>query len=257
MTTRGRGTTHGAHASAPLFETTTRARLPRLVLLPGLHGTCELMSPFAAALGEGFETQLLDYPRDRVLDHAALADWVKPQLPTDRPFVLLGESFSGPVAIRLAAEQPRRLQGVVLSTSFAASPRPGLRRFAGLTRLVPANAMPLSVFTFWLLGRWTTPALRAEFAQVLAKVDADVLTERLVACLHVDVTTLLPEIRVPLLYLRARADRLVPAAAADIVARGVKDTRIVDFDAPHCLLQAIPAQAAKAVREFVEVLAPR
>jgi pimeloyl-ACP methyl ester carboxylesterase len=221
------------------------------VLLPGLHGTCGLMAPFAAALGEDADVQLFDYPHARFLDHAALADWVRPQLPVDRAFVLLGESFSGPVALRLASEAPPGLRGVVLSTSFARSPRPAFRRFAGLARALPARAMPLSVFTFWLLGRWSTPALRAAFAEVLAEVDPDVLTERLIACVHVDVTVLLPHVRVPLLYLRGGADRLVPADAADVVAQDVRDTRIVDFDAPHCLLQAIPAQAAKGVRDFV------
>jgi pimeloyl-ACP methyl ester carboxylesterase len=257
VTTISRGATKGAHASAPWLETREKPALPRLVLLPGLHGTCGLMAPFDAALGEGIEAQAIDYPHDRVLDHAALADWLRPQLPVDEPYVLLGESFSGPVAIRLAADRPRGLRAVVLSTSFAASPRPALRRFAGLARAVPATAMPVPVFTFWLLGRWTTPSLRTAFAKVRAEVDADVLAERLIACLHVDVTTLLPEIGVPVLYLRGRADRLVPASAAQTVAAGVKDTRIVDFDAPHCLLQAIPAQAAKAVREFVEALAPK
>lgn len=257
MTTRSRGATHGAHASAQWLRTTAKGRLPRLVLLPGLHGTSALMGPFVAALGEGLDVTAIDYPRDRVLDHAALAEWVRPQLPVDRPFVLLGESFSGPVALRLAAGHPRRLVGVVLSTSFASSPRPGMRRFAGLARAVPASALPMSVFTFWLLGRWSTPALRAQFARVLAEVAPEVLAERLVASLHADVTALLPEIRVPLLYLRGRADRLLPRTAADVVAAGVKQTRIVDFDAPHCLLQAIPAQAAKVVREFVESFVPK
>jgi pimeloyl-ACP methyl ester carboxylesterase len=251
------GRTRLATAPAPFGTTTAQARAPKLILLPGLHGTCALMAPFMTALGEGADVQALDYPRDRVLDHAALAEWVRPQLPVDKPFVLLGESFSGPVALRLAADRPRGLRALVLSTSFAASPRPALRRFAGLARAVPAQALPVSMFTFWLLGRWTTPALRAQFAKVLAEVDADVLAERLVACLHVDVTALLPQVQVPLLYLRGRKDRLVPPTAAEVVAQRVKDTRIVDFDAPHCLLQAVPAQAAKAVGEFVAALAPR
>jgi pimeloyl-ACP methyl ester carboxylesterase len=209
-----------------------------------------------AALGEGLDVRSIDYPRDRVLDHAALADFVRPQLP-DKPFVLLGESFSGPVAIRLAAGRPRGLRGLVLSTSFATSPRPALRGLAGLARAVPASALPMSLFSFWLLGRWSTPALRAAFAKVLAEVEPQVLAERLVASLHVDVSALLPDIRVPLLYLRGRADRLLPPNAVDAVASVVKDTRIADFDAPHCLLQAIPAQAAKTVREFVEALVPK
>lgn len=256
MSTRSthHGRTRGAAAHAPYGATTSHARLPKLVLLPGLHGTCALMADFATALGEDARVQAVDYPRDKVLDHAALADRVRPTLPIGKPFVLLGESFSGPVALRLAAERPHGLRGVVLSTSFAVNPRPGLARFADLARTVPAQALPLGIFTFWLLGRWSTPKLRAQFAQVLAEVDGAVLAERLVACLQADVRDVLPKIGVPLLYLRGRRDRLVPPAAGDLVAQAVKGTHIVDLDAPHCLLQAIPAQGAKVVRGFLEQL---
>jgi pimeloyl-ACP methyl ester carboxylesterase len=249
------GRTRGATTHAPFGATTAQVRLPTLVLLPGLHGTCALMRDFAAALGADLKAQAVDYPRDRALDHAALADLVRPTLPIGKPFVLLGESFSGPVALRLAAERPRGLRGVVLSTSFAANPRPGLARFANLARAVPAHALPLGIFTFWLLGRWTTPKLRAQFAEVLAGVDSMVLAERLIACLQADVRELLPKIDVPLLYLRGTRDRLVPPASGDLVASAVKGTHIIDLDAPHCLLQAIPAQGARVVREFVAQLA--
>jgi pimeloyl-ACP methyl ester carboxylesterase len=251
------GRARGATTHAPFGATTAQARLPTLVLLPGLHGTCELMQDFAAALGEDARVQAVDYPHDTVLGHAALADRVRPTLPIGKPFVLLGESFSGPVALRLAAERPHGLRGVVLSTSFAVNPRPALARFANLARAVPAQALPLGIFTFWLLGRWSTPKLRAQFADVLARVDGEVLAERLIACLQADVRELLPDVDVPLLYLRGRHDRLVPPAAGDLVAQAVKDARIVELDAPHCLLQAIPAQGAKAVREFVQQLAPK
>lgn len=256
MTTRS--TTHGRArgAIAPHFTTSARVKTPQLVLLPGLHGTCELMQDFTAALGGDVKTLAVDYPRDRPLAHAELAALVKPMLPVGKPFVLVGESFSGPVALQLAAERPHGLRGVVLSTSFAANPRPGLARFADLARTVPAQALPTSVFTFWLLGRWTTPKLRADFAQVLATVDSGVLAERLVACLRTDVRALLPAIDVPLLYLRGTRDRLVPPTAGELIAKQARRARIVDLEAPHCLLQAIPAQAAKVVREFVAGLAP-
>jgi pimeloyl-ACP methyl ester carboxylesterase len=257
MTTRT--TSHGHSRNAPAFAgvgaTTARSRLPKLILLPGLHGTCELLVDFMAALGDEVPVQAVEYPRDRILDHAQLADFVRPLLPVGKPFVLLGESFSGPVAIRLAAERPRGLCGLVLSTSFAASPRPALARFAHLARAVPAQALPVGIYTFWLLGKSTTPRLRADFAKVLGGVDSDVLAERLIACTQVDVSALLPKIDVPTLYVRGTRDRLLPQATGDRVVGAVKDARLVDLDGPHCLLQAIPAQAARVVREFVGAIA--
>jgi pimeloyl-ACP methyl ester carboxylesterase len=248
------GRAKGSAATASFGQTKPHARLPKLVLLPGLHGTAGLLDDFRAALGADVEVQVVEYPRDQVLDHAQLAALVRPRLPLGRPFVLLGESFSGPVALLLAAQHPPGLRGLVLSTTFASGPRPSLAGLAHYARALPASAMPMWLVSFWLLGKWATPKLRERFAQVLHEVSPDVLTERFIACAGVDVRETLPKINVPVLYLRARRDRLVPPTAGEQVAAGAKQVRILDFDAPHCLLQAIPAQAARVVREFAGVL---
>jgi pimeloyl-ACP methyl ester carboxylesterase len=249
VNTRSRTRGTGAHAHARFGATV--AAPPLLVLLPGLQGTCALMQDFMAALGNDWPTLAIDYPRDRALDHAALADFVRPKLPAQRPFVLLGESFSGPVAIRLAADKPRMLRGLVLSTSFAANPRPALAGLARFARAVPPAAMPLPVFEFWLLGRWASPRLREQFRAVLADVDGGVLAERLVACLQVDERERLARVEVPTLYLRARQDRLVTGRSAQQVADANPRVRVRELDGPHCLLQAVPEAAALAVKEFL------
>ena len=55
----------------------------------------------------------------------------------------------------------------------------------------------------------------------------------------------------PVLYLRARHDRLVPPANALQILRQAPGTQLVDIDAPHMLLQAAPAAAAEAVAAFL------
>ena len=90
-----------------------------VVVLPGLDGTTVLLAPFLAALqGRGVPASAVGYPGDRPLDYDALEPLVRAQLPRT-PFVLLGESFSGPLAIRIAADPPPGLRGLVLSTTFA------------------------------------------------------------------------------------------------------------------------------------------
>jgi pimeloyl-ACP methyl ester carboxylesterase len=249
MTTRGTTRGQGTHATDTFGA--THGQPPLLVLLPGLHGTCGLLRDFMQALGKDWPTLAIDYPRDRFLDYAALAGFVQPKLPAQRPFVLLGESFSGPVAIHLGAEARRNLRGVILSTAFAANPRPALGGFAALARMVPATALPVSVFEFWLLGRWANAHLHEQFRAVLGEVDPAVLAERLIACLKVDVRAELAKITTPLLYLRARQDRLVPAASAALVKQLAPQAQVRELDGPHCLLQAVPEAAAHVVREFV------
>ena len=62
------------------------------------------------------------YPVDSVIDYAGLTDHVRTLLPRESPFVLVAESFSGPIALRLASAPPHGLKGIVLVCTFAASP---------------------------------------------------------------------------------------------------------------------------------------
>ncbi len=63
-------------------------------------------------------------------------------------------------------------------------------------------------------------------------------------------------VRLPLLYLQARHDRVVPPAAATLVRQLAPQTLLVDIDAPHCLLQAAPEAAAAAIAGFLRTLDP-
>ena len=69
--------------------------------------------------------------------------------------------------------------------------------------------------------------------------------------LSANISAKLSTVKVPVLYLRASRDRIVPASASALVAKLCPDTRVVELEAPHFLLQAVPAKAAQAVGAFV------
>ncbi len=73
------------------------------------------------------------------------------------------------------------------------------------------------------------------------------------AVLAVDVSDRLAKCEVPVLYLRATRDRLVPRAASRLIAKIRPAAKIVDFVAPHFLLQSAPQQAAREVAAFVRL----
>jgi len=98
--------------------------VPTLILLPGLDGTGILFGQFVEAIGSNADTRVIAYPVDQPLGYAELEAFVREALPRDRPYVVLGESFSGPIAIRLAADPPAGLAGVVLCVTFAKNPYP-------------------------------------------------------------------------------------------------------------------------------------
>src|ERR1700730_8223328 len=109
-----------------MMRMTGTPRLPLLVLLPGLDGTGKLFVDFIRALGGGAECRVIGYSPDEPLGYEELEARVRAALPGDRPYLLLGESFSGPIAMRIAANAPARLVGVILCGTFASNTYPWL-----------------------------------------------------------------------------------------------------------------------------------
>lgn len=222
--------------------------MTRLVLLPGMDGTGELFGAFVDAVG--METQVVRYPADRALGYAELEQLVTSELPSQERYVLLGESFSGPIALSIAARRPACLRGVVLCCSFARNPRPGLGPLRGLVNWLP-DRPPIEPLMWLLAGRYSTPELREALSRALAQVSASALRARLTAVIGVDVVPKLQSISAPIMYLRAAEDRVVPSAASQIILENVAGSKAVELAAPHFLLQTRPKEAAKLVEEFM------
>jgi len=219
-----------------------------LVLLPGMDGTGDLFSPFVSAYAA--PTKVVRYPPSEPFGYEELQEVARSQLPVAEPCVLLGESFSGPIAISLAAERAPNLLAVVLCASFARNPRPLLGPFSPFTGLIPTKP-PLRVVEALLCGRFRSPELRQLLERALTQVAPSALRARLKAVADVDVVARLQQLQVPVLYLRALEDRLVPARAAMEVLSNAKSGKLVEFSAPHLLLQCVPEQAARTIREFM------
>lgn len=69
--------------------------------------------------------------------------------------------------------------------------------------------------------------------------------------LDVDVTEELAAVALPILYLQARADNVVLRSATALIQRHRPDMRLIELDAPHCVLQVVPQDAARVIAEFV------
>lgn len=222
-----------------------------LVLLPGLDGTGLLFADFAASFAPDVKIIVVSYPTDVAVGYSKLEAIARSLLPKEQPFFLLGESFSGPIAISIAASRPSGLLGLVLCCSFARSPRPALALFRPLLAVAPVATLPLALLSFFVLGRFSSPTLRRSLAESLAQVSPAALRARARAALSVDVSASLSRVDVPVLYLRASEDRVVPESASRSVVTLAPVTKVVEFPAPHFLLQVLPSQVAVVVREFM------
>jgi pimeloyl-ACP methyl ester carboxylesterase len=226
---------------------------PTLVLLPGMDGTGLLFKPFVEAMGDTaeFDIRTIAHPAHEPLGYAALVEIAFNGLPRTGPLVILGESFSGPIAVALAARCTDRVRGLILCCSFVRNPRPRWSWLMPLVRWTPLPPLPVSLVARALLGRHSTAQLRVLLAQAMASVAPNVLRSRLIAVGSVDAAAVLAALRTPLLTLYAREDWLVPASALALMQQLRHDTRTAAFDAPHALLRACPMESAEVVKAFV------
>jgi pimeloyl-[acyl-carrier protein] methyl ester esterase len=222
-----------------------------LILLPGMDGTGLLFADFLTALGPHLKTLVVSFPTNSPLDYAELEAVASSFIPRDEPYVLLAESFSGPIGICIASTKPQNLKGLVLCCSFARTPRRFALRLLKLLGSTPLKILPDNILGRTLLGRSSNAQLLNSLRASLAKVSGDALMARIKAMSTVDVSTKLQEIRVPILYLRAKRDSLVLRSSFLHIARMAPHVKLVELDGPHLLLQAVPSEAGPIVRDFL------
>ena len=111
----------------------------RLALLPGLDGTGLLFGPLVASLSRERPPLIVQYPRSCVESLSDYVDLAADALSTGDRWLVLAESFSGPVAARLLADRPDlKISGVIFAASFLSPPR---RLLLTLLKLLPLRSI--------------------------------------------------------------------------------------------------------------------
>lgn len=225
------------------------ARIP-IALLPGMDGTGELLDALASRLSLSRRVHIVSYPLDKPLGYTGLTDYAAARLPEGR-FVILGESFSGPVAIEIAASEPRAA-GLILASSFAWHPLPSL--LAPFARLLDLRRMPSKIIEATLLNSFATPALRAHLREIREKLPPEIIQARTAEVLRVDKRSRLAQVACPVMCLHGRFDRVTGKRCLRQVVLAQPGCQVRWLDAPHMLLQTHPDEAAKAIDEFCDGL---
>jgi pimeloyl-[acyl-carrier protein] methyl ester esterase len=222
----------------------------RALLLPGLDGTGEMFQPMVETAPEGYETWVHDYQGCGYGPPGAM-DIVEPSLPVSGKAVLVAESYSGPLAVRLAAAYPSQVSHVVLGASFVRAPVSErlLRLSSGAMVLARP---PRFLLRALLLGWDAAPELVERLRDVVDRVPPSVLGARLREIRHVDVTEELRRCEPPILYLEGTEDRLVGSRGIDLIREVRPDVKVERVRAPHLVLQREPDWAWEKIVEFVE-----
>lgn len=220
-----------------------------IVLLPGLDGTGDLFERVAAHLTSDFTVRAVRYPNDPSLGYAGYAELARNVIGTREVF-LLGESFSGPVAVRVATQLGRQIKGLVLAATFLKSPWPGwlLRRAA---RVDPQTTPPKLRDTI-LMGPYGDPELREQIDHIVRNLSRPVRAARLNAIAEVDVRDDFVKLSCPILALHGRSDWLVPEFAMQKAVCRKGGARMIVFPAAHMLLQTCAADTAAEIIAFAK-----
>ncbi len=223
----------------------------KMILLPGMDGTGELFDPLLETLPPNFEPQIVAYPNEPVRSYDELLPQVQHAIPSDSPFLLVAESFSGPLAIKIAATQPANLEALILCATFAQNPLPALRWIHSFVSPLFFRLPPPRILIRCLLtGSKVSKALADKVLASARSIKPEVIASRIRLVLTVDETQALKSCRVPILYLRATRDRLVGRRCADQILRLSPRAKSVEIDAPHLLLQTEPEKAVFTITEF-------
>ncbi len=223
----------------------------KLVLLPGLDGTGTLFEPLCRELSPAIQPVTLDYPREKETSYEDLLRLIRPKLPTTEPYILLGESYGGPLSIMIAAEHPVGLCGLILSATFVTCPHGYVPKWASHL-VVPAVFYPAPLFSKLkaVVGRYSTPEIQSLISRGLATVSPAVIAARIREVITVDVTEQLIACDVPLLYMQAVHDYVVPASNLEKIQYLRPNVEVARVDAPHMILQTKAADSARIIERF-------
>ncbi|MGI0117480.1 alpha/beta fold hydrolase [Zooshikella sp. RANM57] len=221
----------------------------KLILLPGLDGTGLLFKDLIAELPTNCIIQTICYPASQVQTFKEHVQYVLENLPSNESFILLAESFSGPVAIEVLKARSHQIEKAFFVASFAKPPRPML--------LSLISKLPLSMLLKWhipdfliryfCLGKNAPTEIVKHFRRTVDAVDPKVLAQRIKIISVIDKTKELESIVVPCCYIQATHDRLVTFSSLRVFQYGLKSLTVNKIQGPHFILQAAPKEAARVI----------
>ena len=223
----------------------------KLILLPGMDGTGLMFRPFTD-IADNHSIDVISYPNEESRKYSDLVGYVKDRLPRDKDFVVIAESYSGPIAYELMKENIPNLKAVIFIASFLENPRPVLLSFVKLLPISIILRLPVPKFIIrrYLFGSDATVRLITEFKTALSKVSPAVLASRLREIPNLKMPD--KTVNYPCCYIGAEEDKLVTSKSIEAFRRVIRNIHIRSVNSPHFLLQSRPEECLKEIDEEIE-----
>jgi len=229
-----------------------KPRSRNLVLLPGLDGTGHLFAPFLACLPASVKPIVVEYPVDQTVNYQQLVPEIRELAPWDEPYLIVAESFGGPLALYFTAAQWEYVDGVVLVSSFITNPLPSFMNwvYSMMGETLFKTVPPTTVLKKYLLGKNFPPTLEESVTNALMAVKPDVLTQRIKLVVESNSTQALKDCSKPILYLHGSQDELLGDRGWKEISAAKPSVAGLEIDGPHMLLQTRPREAWAAIDRF-------
>jgi pimeloyl-[acyl-carrier protein] methyl ester esterase len=220
-----------------------------LVLLPGMDGTGILFQPLLDVLPEHLNTHVITYPKDYLTTWEELINLIITQLP-ENDFLLIGESYSGYLAYRIALLKPSGLQKVMFVATFVSCPRPILASMTswGLA-IMKQSSPPKMISEYFFTGYNSDPNLLELFRKTVNTVRSEVLRHRLEQISKRSEPSEM--IDIPCYYLRAEQDRLIPLRSISSIEKVCPNLTVFTVAGPHLILQVKPKECWMHIQNII------
>lgn len=227
----------------------------KLLILPGMDGTGLLLNPFIECLGGRVDAELFDYPTHVIQTYEEIINNVEAVLPTTgEDFVILAESFAGPVALSLAQKRIPGLRALILVVSFAATPRHFLLQLTGLLPMKRLLRLPVPrrFSSNMMLGRNAPDKIMDKLLEVFYMISPEVLASRLDQMR----TFTIPQevVNLPAMYIQATNDLLLPDNCLNDMKSILPQLEVHRIEGPHLVLDTHPKTCARLVAGFLDSL---
>jgi pimeloyl-ACP methyl ester carboxylesterase len=216
-----------------------------------MDGTGQLFGAFLGFLSTDYATKIVSYPHDTYLSYQQLEELVYKELPLYGKYMIIAESFSGPIALRLANRAPGDLVAIVLLSSFAYQP---LRWKGFLFARLPLKhifrlPLPDLILKAFLLGNSALASDVKQLRQAIRQVSTEVLARRLKAALTSDYGKHQIRRGTRVLAIFAENDHLLGRGARRSIVEVCPNAEIETVPGPHLALQIAPAAVFNILRK--------
>lgn len=222
----------------------------KLILLPAFDGTGQMFSNLVRVLSAQFDCVSVSYPETGPQDYLSLTEQVIASLPESEDYIVLGESFAGPIVYQLVIRDLPRCKGAVFVATYLTNPRPLVLKF--LTAL-PAFLISLMISRPWVvklvsLSRDADSGVAKAIAKNFASVKPTVIKQRLKTIAGANDQPRI-DVAIPSFYIQADHDGLVLPKKLKEFRQRCQHLTLRSAPGGHFVLQESPAECAKILLE--------